>query len=122
MDEEASTTFVDRLTLYSKPGCGQCIGVKAALDRQKVEYDVRDVTIDEAALNRVKALGYQALPVIETPTGEHWQGFRPDKLSGVIAAAHRQQASRGAEIPGPDRSWSAPVAPVPLGVKQTITR
>ena len=35
---------------------------------------------DPSALEMVKELGYSAAPVVMAD-GEHWSGFRPDKLA-----------------------------------------
>ena len=34
----------------------------------------------------VMALGYVQAPVVEA-NGEHWSGFRPDRIKGLAAAA-----------------------------------
>lgn len=78
--------------VYSKPSCVQCNATCRALTKEGIEYRVVDVTKDEAALAHVLALGYQQVPVVETPTGEHWSGFRPDLIAehftqaGVLTA------------------------------------
>jgi glutaredoxin-like protein NrdH len=55
---------------------------KKALNRAGVDYRDIDVTTDEQALNHIKALGYQAVPVIEA-NGEHWFGYDPEKLASL---------------------------------------
>ena len=76
------------VTVYSKPSCVQCNATYRALTKKGIDYDVVDVTEDEAALAHVLALGYQQVPVVETPS-EHWSGYRPDKittLSSLLSA------------------------------------
>ncbi|MEX5295760.1 glutaredoxin-like protein NrdH [Kocuria sp. CPCC 205268] len=70
------------VTVYSKPSCVQCNATYRALTKKGIEYNVVDVTEDEAALAHVLALGYQQVPVVETAT-EHWSGYRPDKITSL---------------------------------------
>ena len=74
------------ITLYTKPACVQCNATKKALDRAGLEYTSVDVTLDEEARDYVMALGYVQAPVVEA-NGEHWSGFRPDRIKGLLAAA-----------------------------------
>ena len=67
------------VTVYTKPSCVQCTATYRALDNKGVEYEVRDVSTDEAALEMVKSLGYLQAPVVVTDE-DHWSGFRPDKI------------------------------------------
>ncbi|WEF25246.1 glutaredoxin-like protein NrdH [Paracoccus sp. S3-43] len=67
------------ITVYSKPACVQCTATTRALDARGLSYDVIDLTEDEAAMERVMALGYRQAPVVVA--GEsHWAGFRPDMI------------------------------------------
>ncbi|MCS5524804.1 glutaredoxin-like protein NrdH [Curtobacterium flaccumfaciens pv. oortii] len=74
------------VTVYTKPSCVQCTATYRALDNKGIEYVVRDVSADEAALEQVKALGYLQAPVVVTDE-DHWSGFRPDKIATLTAAA-----------------------------------
>ena len=71
------------LTIYSKPSCVQCNATYRALDDRGVEYDVVDMSVDPDALEKVKALGHLQAPVVITPQGEHWSGFRPDLIAAL---------------------------------------
>ncbi|HLV04415.1 MAG TPA: glutaredoxin domain-containing protein, partial [Actinomycetaceae bacterium] len=51
-----------------------------------LEYEVVDVSADAEALETVKALGYQQAPVVFAG-GDHWSGFRPDKIKALVAQA-----------------------------------
>lgn len=73
------------IIIYSKPDCVQCNATYRALDRQGIAYQVIDLTLDEAALNHVKNLGYQQVPVIIAGE-DHWSGFRPDKINALVQA------------------------------------
>lgn len=73
-----------RIAVYSKPSCVQCTATYRELDKKGIEYDTYDVSIDETALDLVKALGYQQAPVVVTES-DHWSGFRPDKINELVA-------------------------------------
>ncbi|MCD2499409.1 MULTISPECIES: glutaredoxin-like protein NrdH [Microbacterium] len=72
------------VTVYTKPSCVQCNATYRALDSKGIEYEVLDVTQDADALEQVKALGYMQAPVVITE-GDHWSGFRPDKIDELAA-------------------------------------
>ena len=74
----------ETVTVYSKPSCVQCNATYRDLDSKGVDYETVDLTKDEAALDRVKALGYLEAPVVIT-SEDHWSGFRPDKIDEVVA-------------------------------------
>jgi glutaredoxin-like protein NrdH len=67
------------ITVYTKPSCVQCTATYRALDNKGIEYEVLDLSVDENALEAVKALGYLQAPVVITDE-DHWSGFRPDKI------------------------------------------
>lgn len=79
------------VVVYSKPGCVQCDATERWLKQHKVPYRKVDVTEDEAALEMVKNMGYQQVPVVVVPfdyptaAGHHWSGFQPDKLKAILA-------------------------------------
>ena len=70
------------ITVYTKPSCVQCRATKRALEKAGLAYDEVDLTQDDAALEMVKGLGYSSAPVV-VAGGEHWAGFRPDKIKAV---------------------------------------
>ena len=72
------------VTVYTKPSCVQCTATYRALDNKQIPYETHDVSTYEAALERVKALGYLQAPVVVTDE-DHWSGFRPDKIAGLSA-------------------------------------
>ncbi len=74
------------ITVYTKPACVQCNATKKALDRAGLHYELVDISIDQAAREYVMNLGYLQAPVIEAG-GEHWSGFRPDRISGLATRA-----------------------------------
>ncbi|GAB3946971.1 glutaredoxin-like protein NrdH [Corynebacterium tapiri] len=74
------------ITVYTKPACVQCNATKKALDRAGLEYTMVDVSVDTEARDYVMALGYLQAPVVEVD-GEHWSGFRPDRIREIAAKA-----------------------------------
>lgn len=72
------------ITVYTKPSCVQCTATYRALDNKGIAYEILDLSVDENALEAVKALGYLQAPVVITDE-EHWSGFRPDKINALAA-------------------------------------
>ncbi len=72
------------VTVYTKPSCVQCTATYRALGNKGIQYEVHDVSTDEAALEHVKSLGYLQAPVVVTDD-DHWSGFRPDKIATLSA-------------------------------------
>ncbi|KPD02181.1 glutaredoxin-like protein NrdH [Moellerella wisconsensis] len=70
------------VTIYSKPNCVQCNATYQALERKNIPYRVIDLTQDNTALDFVRQLGYQQVPVVVVGQ-KHWSGFRPDMLLGL---------------------------------------
>jgi len=70
------------ITVYTTPGCPQCGLTFRALDKANLPYSTVDLSTDDAALTRVKELGYSQAPVVVAGT-DHWSGFRPDKISSL---------------------------------------
>lgn len=74
----------EEITVYSKPSCVQCTATYRKLDENGMHYTLVDVSEDEAALARIKELGYLQAPVVVAPNG-HWSGYRPDKIDEAVA-------------------------------------
>ena len=72
------------ITVYTKPSCVQCTATYRALDNKGIEYNILDLSVDENALEQVKALGYLQAPVVITEE-DHWSGFRPAKIEELAA-------------------------------------
>lgn len=71
------------VVLLSKNSCVQCDATKRALDNNGIEYEVRNMSDDPAALDLAKELGFLQAPVVIPPTGEPWSGFVPDKIKAL---------------------------------------
>ena len=74
------------ITVYTKPARMQCKATTKALDKAGLEYSLVDISVDEEARDYVMALGYLQAPIVEVD-GEHWSGFRPDRIRGLKPAA-----------------------------------
>ena len=72
------------ITIYTKPACGQCVATRSALDKQRLDYDVVDISADDEARDYVMALGYLQAPVVVVGD-QHWSGFRPERIKALIA-------------------------------------
>lgn len=56
---------------------------KKYLDNKGLEYDLVDITEDDVALDRIKAMGFGSAPVVEA--GElMFAGFNPTKLALLV--------------------------------------
>ncbi|GAB2597403.1 glutaredoxin-like protein NrdH [Pseudactinotalea suaedae] len=83
------------ITVFSKPACVQCDATYRALNKHGLEYTVVDISTDAEALESVKALGYQQAPVVFAD-GDHWSGFRPDRIKSLVQAAQSSVAGTAA--------------------------
>ena len=71
---------MNKVTVYTKKNCPQCMMTKEYMDALNIEYEVIDVTNDEEAREHVKKLGFTSLPVVVVESGEAWFGFRPENI------------------------------------------
>lgn len=74
------------VTVYTKPACVQCKATYRALDKEGIEYEVIDISLDPEARDYVMALGYLQAPVVVAGDA-HWSGFRPDRIKSLLTAA-----------------------------------
>ncbi len=77
----------NKLTVYTKPSCVQCNATYRALDAKGIEYDIVDLSENEAALEYVMELGYAQAPVVVVDEHDHWSGFRPDEIERIAKRA-----------------------------------
>ncbi|MDP9806392.1 glutaredoxin-like protein NrdH [Trueperella bonasi] len=80
------------ITVYTKPSCVQCTATTRALTKYGLEFTEVDLVEDADALATVKALGYQQAPVIFA-NGDHWAGYRPDKIKALVPAQVSESAT-----------------------------
>ena len=72
------------VTVLSKPACVQCNATYRQLDKEGIEYEVRDITQDEEAYTLAKSFGYLGAPVV-IAGDDNWSGFRPDKIAALAS-------------------------------------
>jgi glutaredoxin-like protein NrdH len=82
-----------QVTVFTTPNCVQCSQTKKVLDREKIRYDVVDLTLHPESMEMVKALGYTAAPVV-VAGGRHWSGFRMDELNNLSKRIHADEAKK----------------------------
>ena len=70
------------ITVYSKPACVQCNATYRALDKLDADYTVVDISEDADARDCVMSLGHLQAPVVIVD-GEHWSGYRPDRIGAL---------------------------------------
>lgn len=70
------------VTVYSKPACQQCNATYKTLEKKGLEYNSIDITKDDQAYARVKAMGFASAPVV-VAGDDAWSGFRPDKIMEI---------------------------------------
>lgn len=80
------------ITVYSKPMCVQCDATHRAFIKAGVQFDVVDLSEEPDALEMVREMGYLQAPVV-VANGEHWAGYRPDRIKAVAAAAGSAERS-----------------------------
>lgn len=76
----------DLVVVYSKPGCGQCVGVKMFLKQNKISHIVKDIS-DPEIREEFDSYGLNALPVVVKPNGEVFTGFNHGELSKIKSEA-----------------------------------
>lgn len=70
-----------QVTVYSKYNCSQCNFTKRFLNENNIAYDEINVEDSDEALEEVKSLGFQSLPVVKAEGLEPFNGFNPGKLN-----------------------------------------
>ncbi|MGO4383843.1 glutaredoxin domain-containing protein [Specibacter sp. RAF43] len=86
-----------KVAVVSRAGCVQCNATYRDLNRLGVEYFV-DLDSESTDHALAVSLGHRQAPVVlvrDGTTGElldHWSGFRPDKIAGLVQEAATQAA------------------------------
>lgn len=70
------------VTVYSKEGCPQCEATRRDLEILGVDYAAVDLSEDEAALERLRGLGFRTLPVVEAGQ-QRWSGYDRERILGL---------------------------------------
>jgi len=87
-----------RVVVYSKPSCVQCTATYRALDAADIPYDVVDISADVVAREYVMSLGHLQAPVVVTPAGQHWSGYRPDNIRTLRVESPTLHSVSGAQV------------------------
>jgi glutaredoxin-like protein NrdH len=74
------------VTVYTKSACVQCNATYKALEKQGIEFEKVDITLDTEARDYAMSLGYLQAPVV-VAGNEHWSGFRPDRIKALSKEA-----------------------------------
>ncbi|MCR8968579.1 glutaredoxin family protein [Facklamia sp. 7083-14-GEN3] len=75
---------MEKITLYSKTGCGQCVFLKRYLDSKGFNYLEKNVE-EQSYLDEVKNLNCQSLPVVLIGQSEPIVGFKPDLIEKALS-------------------------------------
>ncbi|MGF3065932.1 glutaredoxin family protein [Facklamia sp. P12945] len=75
---------MEKITLYSKTGCGQCVFLKRYLDSKGLNYLEKNVE-DESYLEEVRELNCQSLPVVLIGQSAPVVGFQPDVIERLLS-------------------------------------
>ena len=69
--------------LFTQPGCMPCKAVERKLNQYGIPYVVHDISTDENARERVRALGYTQTPVVLASDGTSFSGLHPAKIKAL---------------------------------------
>ena len=72
---ENSNQSQQAVVVYSTPFCGPCEQLRRYLSAHEVAFVVKDLMMDEAAAERLEALGIRSTPALEV-NGEIYAGTR----------------------------------------------
>lgn len=74
-------------TIYLKTVCPKCDALlRWLLSKGVTDFEFVNVEHNAEARAEVKSLGYMEAPVVISDDGDHWSGFRPDKVDELIIA------------------------------------
>lgn len=69
------------VTIYTRPDCGPCFATKRALAEAGIHFlEVPFENVSDEQIQAFKHSGLAQAPVVVTPGGDAWAGFRPDRI------------------------------------------
>jgi glutaredoxin-like protein NrdH len=74
------------ITVYTKPNCSACDATKRALDKEGIDYGLIDVTLNQAAMDKLNSLGVKEMPYVDAGELGTWTGFRYADIKRVAKA------------------------------------
>ena len=81
--QRVAARMPDRVVLYSADWCGWCQKAKQHLDRQGINYELRDIDIPANLDDLVAKTGQKGIPVLDVG-GRIVTGFAPDEYDQLI--------------------------------------
>jgi glutaredoxin len=73
-----------KVLIFTQPDCPPCFVVKTLLECMGVEFEERDITRDESAVEELKSYGSHSTPTVVV--GEHvLVGFNPKRLDQILS-------------------------------------
>lgn len=69
--------------VFSKNNCMQCRMTKKFLKQHKVPFVEHNIDEQPEFIKTLKSEGFLSTPVVKTPDGSAFSGFRPDKLQAL---------------------------------------
>lgn len=70
------------ITVYTAEDCVQCTATMHAMNKLGLDYVTVDMSADDEARDKVKALGFLQAPVVVAET-DQFAGFRPDRIKNL---------------------------------------
>ena len=69
--------------LFTQPGCMPCKAVERKLNQYGIPYITHNISTDDNARERVKALGYTQTPVVLASDGTSFSGLHLGKIRAL---------------------------------------
>lgn len=104
-----------QIVVWTLPSCPGCMATKRALTKRGVEFEERDATqLSEELKTQLKnQLGANlTAPIVQTPDGEFWAGYRPDKIDKIAPKNSSPKSANSSPFNHPAIA-SKPTATVP---------
>lgn len=99
MDGLAQYTPRERPVMFTKPDCVQCAATARAFKKHGIDYDVVDLEGRPELIAQIKQAGISQVPIVITPSGRGWSGFRPGEIKALGARNQpRYASSMGREL------------------------
>lgn len=73
------------ITLYTKPGCGQCMFTKKFFEKNQITFIEKNIQTSQEALEEVRQLGYSSLPVVVIDGDQSFTGYQADRLQALVS-------------------------------------
>ncbi|OYQ68279.1 glutaredoxin-like protein NrdH [Aerococcus sp. 1KP-2016] len=68
--------------IYSKDNCVQCNFTKRLFDELNIEFEERNIDVNQTYYDQAKSLGYMQAPIVVTDF-KTWSGFKPDEIKAI---------------------------------------